>query len=76
MGGGHGEGTTYKGLTMYAPKRWHVITGKGMCAMMWFWVLYRAKQDGPISIVVYDILFFLCFGLVVSSSAVSDRHLS
>lgn len=37
MGGGHGHGesTTYKGLTMHAPKRWHVVTGKGMCALMW-----------------------------------------
>ncbi|PON60580.1 hypothetical protein PanWU01x14_151920 [Parasponia andersonii] len=35
MGGGHGEGTTYKGLTMHPPKRWHVVTGKGLCAMMW-----------------------------------------
>ncbi|VVA25739.1 PREDICTED: NADH dehydrogenase [Prunus dulcis] len=43
MGGGHGEGTTYKGFTVHQPKRWHTLTGKGMCAMMWFWVLYRAK---------------------------------
>ncbi|KHF99974.1 hypothetical protein F383_17879 [Gossypium arboreum] len=48
MGGGHGESTTYKGLTLHHPKRWHVVTGKGLCAVMWFWVLYRAKQDGPV----------------------------
>ncbi|XP_031495154.1 NADH dehydrogenase [ubiquinone] 1 beta subcomplex subunit 2 isoform X3 [Nymphaea colorata] len=50
MGGGHGDGhgVTYKGLTLYPPKRWHVVTGKGLCAVMWFWVLYRAKQDGPV----------------------------
>ncbi|KAL9272777.1 NADH dehydrogenase [ubiquinone] 1 beta subcomplex subunit 2-like protein [Drosera capensis] len=36
MGGGHGgHGVTYKGITLHAPKRWHVITGKGMCALMW-----------------------------------------
>ncbi|KAL9666544.1 hypothetical protein QQ045_000878 [Rhodiola kirilowii] len=35
MGGGHGGGTTYKGVTLHQPKRWHTITGKGMCAMMW-----------------------------------------
>ncbi|CAL9760469.1 unnamed protein product, partial [Musa acuminata subsp. burmannicoides] len=29
-------------------KRWHVVTGKGLCAIMWFWILYRAKQDGPV----------------------------
>ncbi|CAM8945606.1 unnamed protein product [Rhodiola kirilowii] len=48
MGGGHGGGTTYKGVTLHQPKRWHTITGKGMCAMMWFWIFYRAKQDGPV----------------------------
>ncbi|KAL6982626.1 hypothetical protein U1Q18_016014 [Sarracenia purpurea var. burkii] len=51
MGGGHGgngHSTTYKGVTLHHPKRWHTLTGKGMCAMMWFWVLYRAKQDGPV----------------------------
>uniref|UniRef100_A0A803LRS9 Uncharacterized protein n=1 Tax=Chenopodium quinoa TaxID=63459 RepID=A0A803LRS9_CHEQI len=36
MGGGHGgHGTTYKGMTLHAPKRWHSVTGKGMCAIMW-----------------------------------------
>ncbi|XP_047324708.1 NADH dehydrogenase [ubiquinone] 1 beta subcomplex subunit 2 [Impatiens glandulifera] len=50
MGGGHGDGhsTTYKGMTLHQPKRWHSVTGKGMCALMWFWVLYRAKKDGPV----------------------------
>ncbi|TKY67757.1 NADH dehydrogenase of ubiquinone 1 beta subcomplex subunit 2 [Spatholobus suberectus] len=50
MGGGHGHGesTTYKGVTIHHPKRWHTLTGKGLCAVMWFWVLYRAKQDGPV----------------------------
>ncbi|KAK3038871.1 hypothetical protein RJ639_028593 [Escallonia herrerae] len=42
-GGGHGHSTTYKGVTLHQPKRWHSITGKGM-----FWILYRAKQDGPV----------------------------
>ncbi|KAL9395184.1 hypothetical protein Peur_014469 [Populus x canadensis] len=35
MAGGHGEGINYKGLTMHKPKRWHVVTGKGLCAVMW-----------------------------------------
>ncbi|KAK8642305.1 hypothetical protein V6N13_011654 [Hibiscus sabdariffa] len=48
MGGGHGGSTTYKGVTLHHPKRWHAVTGKGLCAVMWFWVLYRAKQDGPV----------------------------
>ncbi|CAN6539128.1 unnamed protein product [Malus baccata var. baccata] len=30
MGGGHGEGITYKGITVHQPKRWHTLTGKGM----------------------------------------------
>ncbi|KVI04280.1 hypothetical protein Ccrd_017411 [Cynara cardunculus var. scolymus] len=97
MAGGHGHGTTYKGVTLHQPKRWHTVTGKGMCAMMWkvlsaddeyrdeqlrmltqltvsvsameceahegtvaallvqilrrFWILYRAKQDGPVVLV-------------------------
>ena len=35
MGGGQGHGTTYKGVTIHQPKRWHTITGKGLCAVMW-----------------------------------------
>ncbi|KAJ6938253.1 NADH dehydrogenase [Populus alba x Populus x berolinensis] len=54
MAGGHGEGIAYKGLTMHKPKRWHTVTGKGLCAVMWFWVLYRAKQDGPVVLVRLD----------------------
>ncbi|GFP80158.1 NADH dehydrogenase [ubiquinone] 1 beta subcomplex subunit 2 [Phtheirospermum japonicum] len=48
MGGAHGDGITYKGVTLHKPKRWHTVTGKGLCAVMWFWVFYRAKQDGPV----------------------------
>lgn len=35
MGGGHGGGNTYRGMTLHAPKRWHSVTGKGLCAIMW-----------------------------------------
>uniref|UniRef100_A0A822ZP70 NADH dehydrogenase [ubiquinone] 1 beta subcomplex subunit 2 n=1 Tax=Nelumbo nucifera TaxID=4432 RepID=A0A822ZP70_NELNU len=69
MGGGHGgdgHGTTYKGFTVHHPKRWHVLTGKGMCAIMWFWVLYRAKQDGPV--VLVSICLFVYFACVCGSS--------
>ncbi|THU44263.1 hypothetical protein C4D60_Mb02t05560 [Musa balbisiana] len=38
-GGGHGESTTYKGFTIHHPKRWHVVTGKGLCAIMWVGVI-------------------------------------
>ncbi|KAI3460450.1 hypothetical protein Pfo_017113 [Paulownia fortunei] len=34
MGGGHGHGVTYKGVTLHQPKRWHTVTGKGLCAVM------------------------------------------
>ncbi|KAL3840144.1 hypothetical protein ACJIZ3_024735 [Penstemon smallii] len=67
-GHGHGHGVTYKGVTIHQPKRWHTVTGKGLCAVILlfffnngtsnlvlkripdflFWVLYRAKQDGPV----------------------------
>ncbi|KAF1002362.1 hypothetical protein AG4045_001599 [Apium graveolens] len=62
-GGGHG-GITYKGVTIHQPKRWHSVTGKGMCAMMWFWILYRAKQDGPVVLLfvvgLSDFIGFSC----------------
>ncbi|CAN7123403.1 unnamed protein product [Brassica rapa subsp. narinosa] len=45
MGGG---GITYKGVTVQTPKTWHTVAGKGLCGVMWFWILYRAKQDGPV----------------------------
>ncbi|GKB62240.1 zf-CCHC domain-containing protein, partial [Tanacetum coccineum] len=54
-GGGYGNGT-YKGVHLHQPKRWHTVTGKGMCAMMWFWILYRAKQDGPVVMVSINLL--------------------
>ncbi|KAF7724586.1 hypothetical protein EC973_000894 [Apophysomyces ossiformis] len=27
---------------------WHRFTGKALGASMWFWMMYRAKQDGPV----------------------------
>ncbi|KAG5613574.1 hypothetical protein H5410_024855 [Solanum commersonii] len=35
MGGGDGHGMTFKGITVHQPKRWHSVTGKGLCAVMW-----------------------------------------
>jgi hypothetical protein len=46
--GHHGNGITYGGLTLHTTKGWHSRVGKGMCAIMWFWILYRAKQDGAV----------------------------
>uniref|UniRef100_A0A453TAR8 NADH dehydrogenase [ubiquinone] 1 beta subcomplex subunit 2 n=1 Tax=Aegilops tauschii subsp. strangulata TaxID=200361 RepID=A0A453TAR8_AEGTS len=36
------------GYTIPHNKRWHTIAGKGLCATMWFWIFYRAKQDGAV----------------------------
>ncbi|KAG0557404.1 hypothetical protein M758_11G123500 [Ceratodon purpureus] len=48
-GGGHGaHNITHGGLSLHATKGWHSRVGQGMCAVMWFWVLYRAKQDGAV----------------------------
>ncbi|KAG5241571.1 NADH dehydrogenase [Salix suchowensis] len=55
MAGGHGGGIAYKDLTMHKAKRWHTITRKGLCAVMWL-VLYRAKQDSPLVLVRLDSL--------------------
>jgi hypothetical protein len=35
----HGGGIAYKDLTMHKAKRWHTITGKGLCAVMWLVVI-------------------------------------
>ncbi|KAK6793086.1 hypothetical protein RDI58_012167 [Solanum bulbocastanum] len=56
MGGGDGHGMTFKGITVHQPKRWHSVTGKGLCAVMWFWILYRAKKDGPVVLVSLNIV--------------------
>lgn len=40
MAGGHGHGFTYKGVTLHQPKRWHTVTGKGLCAVMWYFNAY------------------------------------
>ncbi|KAG8074567.1 hypothetical protein GUJ93_ZPchr0006g43379 [Zizania palustris] len=48
MAGHGGSGTTYRGYTIPHNKRWHTVAGKGLCAVMWFWVFYRAKQDGAV----------------------------
>ncbi|KAF9686640.1 hypothetical protein SADUNF_Sadunf02G0010400 [Salix dunnii] len=67
MAGEHGEGIAYKGLTMHKAKRWNTVTGKVLCAVMWFWVLYRAKQDGPVVLVglvsLSSFKDFLTFGI-------------
>mmetsp|Transcript_18897 Transcript_18897/g.22622 ORF Transcript_18897/g.22622 Transcript_18897/m.22622 type:complete len:110 (+) Transcript_18897:64-393(+) len=52
MGGGaHGaEGVTYKGATIYPAAKEHVYLSEFFGAMMWFWIFYRAKEDGDVFI--------------------------
>lgn len=30
----------------------HRFVGKALGATMWFWMMYRAKQDGPVLLVI------------------------
>ena len=39
MAGEYGDGIAYKGLTMHKEKRWHTVTGKGLCTVMWLVVI-------------------------------------
>jgi uncharacterized protein YhhL (DUF1145 family) len=55
MAGGHGEGINYKGLTMHKPKRWHVVTGKGLCAVMWLVVILHCFSPFPASNPRFDL---------------------
>ncbi|OWM81193.1 hypothetical protein CDL15_Pgr007224 [Punica granatum] len=54
MGGGHGhgEGTTYKGFTVHQPKRWHAVTGKGLCAIMWVGDIRGRAMEIPMAMEV------------------------
>ncbi|KAI5071019.1 hypothetical protein GOP47_0013270 [Adiantum capillus-veneris] len=47
-GGGSARAHGHDVFDIHPPKRWHVRTGQIMGAIMWFWVLYRARQDGPV----------------------------
>ncbi|KZO90738.1 hypothetical protein CALVIDRAFT_568801 [Calocera viscosa TUFC12733] len=44
---GHGPGTSYAGFHPHPPSRFHVYLAKALGASMWFFVFYRARQDGP-----------------------------
>ena len=43
-GGGHGE--SFHGVHIHPPARWQSLYGEGAFILMWFWMMYRAKQDG------------------------------
>ena len=42
MAGGHGHGAAFPPV----PGRVYTFVGKAMGAVMWFWILHRAKEDG------------------------------
>ncbi|BFI43015.1 hypothetical protein MPTK2_8g14200 [Marchantia polymorpha subsp. ruderalis] len=46
MAGGHGD--KYADLALHRPKWWQRAVGKGLCTIMWLWVLHRARKDGPV----------------------------
>ncbi|KAI8380464.1 hypothetical protein EDC96DRAFT_491110 [Choanephora cucurbitarum] len=33
----------------------HRFVGKALGATMWFWMMYRAKQDGPVLLVIIEL---------------------
>ena len=45
-GGGHGE--SFHGVHIHPPARWQSLYGEGAFILMWFWMMYRAKQDGAV----------------------------
>ncbi|KAG6550253.1 hypothetical protein Mapa_008213 [Marchantia paleacea] len=46
MAGRHGD--KYADLALHRPKWWQRAVGKGLCTIMWLWVLHRARKDGPV----------------------------
>jgi len=57
MAGGHGEGIAYKGLTIHKPKRWHTVTGKGLCAVMWLVVILHFFPLSQLQSLYFFMLF-------------------
>jgi hypothetical protein len=37
----------------------HRFVGKALGASMWFWMMYRAKQDGPVLLVNFELHYTL-----------------
>ena len=64
MAGGHGEGIAYKGLTMHKPKRWHTVTGKGLCAVMWLVVILHCFPFCSFNHYVFSCCFPICFMII------------
>ena len=48
---GHGKSAEYGGFQVPHVDPIHQYIGTGLCSIMWFWIFYRAKQDGPALIV-------------------------
>jgi hypothetical protein len=45
-GTGYGSGP-YRGLKIPQVAGWHQQIGTGMGTIMWLWLFYRCKEDGP-----------------------------
>lgn len=73
MGGGHGhgEGINFKGMTLHAPKRWHSVTGKGMCALMWLveLICYNCRV---LDVSLFLFIYFLIVVLLIKSVWILD----
>ena len=48
MGGGGHHGESFHGVHIHPPARWQSLYGEGAFILMWFWMLYRAKEDGAV----------------------------
>ena len=64
MAGGHGEGINYKGLIVHKPKRWHTVTGKGLCAVMWLVVILHFSPYKASINRFFSCHFLICFMII------------
>lgn len=55
------------GFHPHMPAARYSIVAKTLGASMWFWVMYKAKEEGPVVLVRYLSLLFLVAGPEVMS---------
>ncbi|KAK9453673.1 hypothetical protein V1511DRAFT_512556 [Dipodascopsis uninucleata] len=48
MAGGHGPKTYSGPIPVHAPPRLYRFSNMILGASMWFWIMYRLKEDGPV----------------------------
>ncbi|KAK9235184.1 hypothetical protein V1525DRAFT_447112 [Lipomyces kononenkoae] len=49
MAGGHHGPKTYSGpIDIHPPRRFYRISNLVLGGAMWFWIMYRLKEDGPV----------------------------